>query len=90
MHDITDTPYIIGAIGFFSMFSANESRPLMSTSSQTPSSLIAERIVSIIPTGSVMSWMQSNVVMKSTDRSLGIGSRRALWNPAFASPFVCS
>ena len=59
-------PYIRAAIGFLATFSAKVSRALMSTSSQVPSGAMAERMASITSCGWVMSWMQSNVVTRST------------------------
>ncbi|TFH14535.1 MAG: hypothetical protein E4H05_09350, partial [Acidimicrobiales bacterium] len=71
MHDSTLMPYISGAIGFFRTFSANVSRPLMSTSSHVPAGASAAPMASIISCGWVMSWMQSKVVTKSTEWSSG-------------------
>ena len=86
MHENTLMPYISEAIGFLTTFSSNVSRALMSTSSHVPSSLTASRMTCIIPCGSVMSWMQSNVVTRSSERSLGSGASRGSANEAFVSP----
>ena len=50
----------------------------MSTSSHVPSSRSAARMAAIISWGWVMSWMQSNVVTRSTDPSDGSGSCRGV------------
>ena len=78
-------PYINDAIGFSEAFRAKVSCALMSTSNHVPSGVIARRIVCIISNGWVMSWMQSNVVMNSTDPSAGSGSTRGSWNDTFAA-----
>ena len=48
MHDITDMPYIIDAIGFFSAFSVTDSRAWMSTSSHDPSGAMASLVWGVL------------------------------------------
>ena len=86
MHENTLIPYISGAIGFLAMFCSNVSRALMSTSNHVPSSRSAARMACITSCGCVMSWMQSNVVTRSSEPSVGSGSSRGSWNAALARP----